>query len=120
MKTRSPVSAAEVNSLAGTVYGLETQTAYQFQVQAFNNAGVGPWSGTIDVTTTTPVSRTISNCQQLQDMRDDLEANYTITNDIDCSSLASTPVAGVFEPVGNGVAVFNGSLNGNNFKKSRI
>lgn len=116
----SQPNSIEVNSLAGTIYGLEMQTAYQFQVQAFNNAGAGPWSDTVDVTTVTPVSRSISNCQQLQDMRDDLEANYTITNDIDCSSLASTPVAGVFEPVGNGVAVFNGSLNGNNFKISNL
>lgn len=113
-------NTAEVNNLSGVVYGLEEQFAYQFQVQAFNNAGAGPWSETIDLTTTTPVSRTISNCQQLQDMRDDLEANYTITNDIDCSTLASTPVVGVFEPVGNGVAVFNGSLNGNNFKISNL
>lgn len=112
--------AIEINSLSGTIYGLEMQTAYQFQVQAFNNAGAGPWSDTVDVTTVVPVSRTISSCQQLQDMRNDLEANYTILNDIDCSTLASTPVAGIFEPVGNGVAVFNGSLNGNNFKISNL
>lgn len=112
--------SAQFSGTSATLYSLESQTSYQFQVQAFNNAGSGPWSETASLSTIVPANRTISNCNELQSMLGDLEANYTIINDIDCASVSSGPVAGVFEPIGNGTTVFNGSLNGNNHVISNL
>jgi len=48
----------------------------------------------------------IATCQQLQDMQNDLDANYEIIENVDCSGVD-------FDPIGSSSSTFTGSLNGN-------
>ncbi len=58
----------------------------------------------------------ITNCQQLQDMRNNLAGNYVLANDIDCSATRTWNVVGGqaqgFRPIGLQATPFSGSLNG--------
>ncbi|MGA1866571.1 MAG: GLUG motif-containing protein [Thermoplasmatota archaeon] len=58
----------------------------------------------------------ISNITQLQDMKTDLEANYTLINDIDASSTSGWNGGAGFEPIGNGNNNFIGFLSGKEYK----
>jgi len=55
----------------------------------------------------------ISTCGQLQDMRGDIDANYELVSDIDCSATSNWNSGNGFKPVGNGSSPFSGVLNGN-------
>jgi signal transduction histidine kinase len=110
----------EYTNQTAVLRGLEEQTSYEFQIRALNIAGSGPWSETITESTTAVISYTISNCQELQAMRDDLDGNYVLANNIDCANLTEDGNPVNFEPVGNGKQFFAGSLNGNNFTISNL
>jgi|GEM_PF-2370489 len=110
----------EYTNQTAVLRGLEEQTSYEFQIRALNIAGSGPWSETITESTTAVISYSISNCQELQAMRDDLDGNYTLTGNIDCENLTEDGNPVNFEPVGNGKQFFAGSLNGNNFTISNL
>ena len=56
----------------------------------------------------------ITNVDELQEMNTDLNANYSLMNDIDASATTGWP--GGFAPVGNDTSQFNGSLEGNGFQ----
>lgn len=51
------------------------------------------------------VERNISSCSDLEDIRDNLDDNYTLTQDIDCYHLARTPIGSHEQP-------FTGEFNG--------
>lgn len=106
--------------LQAIVRGLEEQTSYEFQISAFNAAGNGPWSEIISASTTVINLYTISNCEELQAMRDDLDGTYVLSNDIDCANLTENGNPVNFQPVGNGKLFFAGSLDGKNFKISNM
>lgn len=57
----------------------------------------------------------ITTCEQLQAMRQNLEAYYILNADIDCADTANWNVLKGFEPVGSDdVGAFTGELDGNN------
>lgn len=56
----------------------------------------------------------ITNCSQLQEIRDDLGAWYRLANDIDCSETAAWNSGAGFEPLGNLSTQFHGVLRGDN------
>ncbi len=56
----------------------------------------------------------ITNCQQLQDIDNDLSAAYKLLNDIDCSGVTN------FQPIGTDLQPFTGSLNGNGYVVSNL
>ena len=69
----------------------------------------GPGTGTIE----NPY--TINNCLQLTEISDDLNANYSIANNIDCADTVNWNGGKGFDPIGDDSNPFTGSLNGNNY-----
>ncbi len=57
----------------------------------------------------------ISTCLELQDMDTDLDANYILVDDIDCSATSGWNTGAGFEPVGNSGTPFVGTLDGQGF-----
>jgi hypothetical protein len=57
----------------------------------------------------------ISTCLELQDMDTDLDASYILINDIDCSDTVNWNAGAGFEPVGDAVTPFAGTLDGQGF-----
>jgi len=56
----------------------------------------------------------ISNAEELQDMKNDLDANYVLVSDIDASEIEN------FEPIGNSEKPFTGSFDGNGHTISNL
>ena len=103
----------EYSNLQAIIRGLSEQTSYEFQISAVNAAGNGPWSDIITASTTAVINHTISNCGELQGMRDDLDGAYILTANIDCDGVN-------FQPVGNGKLFFAGSLDGRGYTISNL
>jgi len=61
----------------------------------------------------TPIA--INDCYDLQNMQKNLEGNYYLNRDIDCSDTSNWNGGLGFEPIGNTLAKFSGSLEGNNY-----
>ncbi len=61
---------------------------------------------------TTPIS--ISNCQELQNINNNLIANYQLSNDFNCSGITD------FISIGNLTNPFIGNFNGNNYTISNL
>ena len=66
------------------VTGLTPNTSYDFRVSTINGGGTGDPSDPATVSTNT-VSHVIHNCYELQEMKFDLGAAYTLANDIECN-----------------------------------
>ena len=80
--------------------------------------GVSAFSGDGEGTSENPFQ--VTNCEQLQEMRDNLFASYILMNDIDCSDTINWNGGNGFEPIGsNFVTTFSGEFNGNNHKIQR-
>lgn len=101
------------NDRYALIYDIEPQTQYEFQVQAGNVAGFGPWSESATFSTVPQNVYSISNCQELQSIEDDLDGIYNLTGNIDCSSVVD------FQPIAVN-SLFTGTLNGNGFKISNL
>lgn len=89
---------------ATNFFDLDPVTSYEVRVQANNIAGGGPWSGAQTFTTTGQHQYNVATCQQLQDINNDLEGSYTLTQDIDCTNFNFQPIADQ--------SVFMGTING--------
>lgn len=76
------------------------------KAQAFSGSGDGLDEGT---------AYQITNCSQLQEIKDDLNAWYRLENDIDCSETSTWNSGAGFEPIGNDISSFHGVLRGNNY-----
>lgn len=102
--------------------GLEPSTQYEFKVVPTGASSyLGPMSASAFGTTATPGFNLVSSCQQLQDIQNDLLANYELAHDIDCSDtitwnggMGFDPI-GLFAPLGAGFEYFTGILKGNNY-----
>lgn len=99
------------------VVALDQQTAYDFRVAAQNGGGQGPWSSTVNVTTASVQNVSITNCQELQNMSENLEASYTLANDIDCTDTVTWNEGKGFLPIGanqdgHATDIFTGVFNG--------
>ncbi|MBW2965753.1 hypothetical protein KY342_01465 [Candidatus Woesearchaeota archaeon] len=57
----------------------------------------------------------ITNCTDLQNMKNDLSANYVLANNINCSDTVNWNSGQGFDPIGNNTNRFNGSFNGQRF-----
>ncbi len=57
----------------------------------------------------------VSNAWELQNMSNDLSADYYLTNDIDAGITSDWNSGAGFEPVGNGSNEFTGTLNGHGY-----
>lgn len=55
----------------------------------------------------------ITNCEQLQNMSQDLKGHYQLMNDIDCSASKQWNSGAGFTPIGNSQNAFQGVLEGN-------
>ncbi len=59
---------------------------------------------------------TINNCLELQNMDENLLGNYSLGNDIDCTSTKEWNNGSGFKPIGTFSTPFKGNFNGNNFE----
>lgn len=80
--------------------GLATLLAFPSSSQAFSGSGGGVNMNPYVIT----------NCSQLQEMKDDLDAHYTITSTIDCSDTVNWNDGAGFEPIGSNSTPFTGRL----------
>lgn len=62
----------------------------------------------------------ITTCEQLQEMRDDLDAFYKLANNIDCLETSGWNDGAGFLPVGSSLDPFIGNLNGDNYIISNL
>lgn len=103
VKVSSPALTANIPLLL-------QDTPFEFRINAYNAGGSGPWSETVAVRTKLPTNKTVSTCEDLQNVNNDLEANYVQTADIDCSGIAN------FQVIGRETGVFLGSYDGRGYK----
>ncbi len=96
-----------LNGTTAVIAALENLQSYQIRVAGTNVAGAGPWSEPVTAITIPQTEYQITNCQELEDVSDDMEGIYTLANDIDCSSIAN------FQPIGGSDSIFVGSFDGN-------
>ncbi len=106
-----------------TIPGLMPSTQYEFGVSAVNANGYDDDTlVTITATTGTPGFYLINNCQQLQDINNDLSSSYELARNIDCSDTVNWNGGAGFAPIGNplGSTFFTGLLAGNNYSISDL
>jgi hypothetical protein len=126
------------------VYPLTPNTVYDFRVRADYTGGqYGSWSNTLTLSTLPQQNYSITNCRQLQAIAidpltlapGDLEGNYTIANDIDCSETTTwewetlindtnniIPTVGFLPIYGydQDFEMFSGNINGQNHKITNL
>ncbi len=88
----------------GLVVGLAVIGIRPTPVHAFSGSGNGSAANPYQ----------ISTCEQLQEINNDLSADYTLTGNIDCSGSSSWNGGNGFVPIGQS-APFTGYLNGQNY-----
>ncbi|MBT4935184.1 hypothetical protein HON15_00250 [Candidatus Woesearchaeota archaeon] len=79
-------------------------------ITAFSGNGTGTFANPYN----------ISNCTQLQEMENDVGANFSLTNNINCSDTVNWNSGSGFDPVGSNSPKFVGSLNGNNYNITKL
>lgn len=102
------------NITSAKVYVASPASTYEFRVAAKNLAGYGPWSELQQATTTARQEYTVNNCQQLQDVSNDLAGNYSLTANIDCSEVPN------FSLIGGSDQPFLGTFDGKGFTISNV
>ncbi|MBN1531118.1 MAG: fibronectin type III domain-containing protein [Spirochaetes bacterium] len=109
--TWSPGGSAAQSVAAGTrtftATGLSVCTAYTFTVRAV--LADGSYGGDAAVTMSTGIA--VGSAAELDDVRNDLTACYSVTADIDLSGYNSS--GGGWEPIGDMSTHFTGTLDGN-------
>jgi len=55
----------------------------------------------------------VTTCEELNGIRNNLDAHYALGSDIDCSATSTWNANAGWEPIGTATAPFNGSLDGN-------
>lgn len=105
------------------------QPATQYEIRVVTTAAYSYTSGPSTVlyaTTATPGFRLITNCQELQDIQNDLEKNYELANNIDCSDTITWNDGEGFDAIGDYDVInevfnpFTGILAGNNYTISSL
>ncbi len=111
------------DNTSATITGLLPSTQYNIKVLSVNNNGYSSAdSEIITATTATPGFYLINNCQQFQDIQNDLFGNYELAKDIDCSDTINWNGGAGFQPIGNFFSrvAFSGVLAGNNYTISDL
>lgn len=62
----------------------------------------------------------ITTCAELQNMKNNLSANYEVANNIDCSATSGWNGGAGFEPIGNNAAPFTGKFDGKGYIISNL
>jgi hypothetical protein len=62
----------------------------------------------------------IVNCQQLQNMKENLSASYILIDDVDCEDTINWNSGAGFEPIGNEITFFTGNFDGNQYNISNL
>lgn len=101
------------HTFTGLSVGAHTFTGY-----AVDSLGVK--DSTEERTHTVTNDTSISTCAGLQNMRDDLTDNYSLSNDIDCSGFNPNRDGKGFIPIGTPDVPFSGSFNGNGHTISNL
>ena len=83
-----------------TIHPLDENTSYDFRVSASNMRGTSSASDVLTVSTTDQNSYDITSCEDLQAINQDLFANYTLTQDIDCTGSEDWNGGQGFLPIG--------------------
>jgi hypothetical protein len=100
-------------STSTRILPLDSETTYDFRVASMNERGTAAASSIVTASTTAIQSYTISSCQELQDIDDDLYGDYTLTNDIDCTETQTWNDGAGFAPIGlSTFDSFAGNLDG--------
>lgn len=108
------------------IQGLEPGTNYDFYEVTRNTSGyLSPASDVITKKTASPGFSLVTNCQELQNVKDNIANNYELGNDIDCSDTVNWNNGLGFEPIGgdifsNQTGAFSGAFMGNNYTISDL
>ena len=111
------------NETSAEITNLMPSTQYNIKAVARNsNYNNSADSETISATTGTPGFYLISNCHELQNIRNDLLGNYELAKDIDCTETINWNGGSGFVPIGNFFdgTFFSGILAGNNYTISGL
>jgi|GEM_PF-3618005 len=116
-ETWNTYTRTEFPTPSSVVYPLDENTSYDFRVSATNERGVGEYSDVFTTSTPAQAAYEISSCEELQNINEDLFANYVLTGDIDCTESAEWNDGAGFVPLGQlnddgGGFPFAGSLDG--------
>jgi len=108
----------------GDPEGCYSRYSYELPDLYFGNSGQGPidqwdfddvwasrYNGLPQLQWSQP-NNVISTCQDLQNMNNDMTANYTLANDIDCSDTVNWNDGAGFRPLGDDYNQFTGTLEG--------
>ena len=106
---------------------LKTLSFYVRAVRGVPSTPTGPPTPTDTPTQTptptptgTPLGTAITNCTELQDIKNNLAENYYLANDIDCSFTSSWNGGAGFEPIGTSSTLFTGTLDGQGYKITNL
>jgi len=104
------VTGVATNPNDNLVYtGLDSGKFGVYRADLFSGGGAGTLASPYE----------ISNCLQLQNMSLNLNANYELVNNIDCSDTINWNSGAGFAPIGTGIDIgaspFRGSLQGNDY-----
>ena len=83
-------------------------------------AGTDSVYGEVEFASSPPPIGSISSCEELQAMNDDLGGDYYLTQDIDCSDTVNWNGGLGFDPIGDYYTSFDGTFNGNYFSINNI
>lgn len=113
-KLRGEVMKRVLLSIAfGLLLSVLTVVIGSNENRAFAFSGYGTGTGTQPYL--------ITNCEQLQEMNDDLDADYSLVNNIDCSDTVTWNSGAGFEPIGDSFSTaFQGQFDGNGFEISNL
>jgi signal transduction histidine kinase len=117
------------NASSTEMSGLLPGTSYDYRItpRGDDNAYAGLASNIATGTTATPGFTLISNCQDLQNINNDLAGYYELSRNIDCSDTATWNDGTGFDPIGSldytnfgGMQPFSGIFKGNNYTISNL
>jgi hypothetical protein len=113
--TWAEIGTAQRNQQSYLDTGRTEKTLYYYRVKLYRSDVNSLYSNTASITTPM-VLHLISTCADVNSIRNFLDGNFSLTNDINCSETRDWNGGLGFEPIGTTSVPFYGIINGNNFK----